>query len=187
MVEKDREIRVTNRDRGSVGYLIPDLGNLNRQFESGETKTITYEELEKLSWIPGGDYILKNCLVIHDEEAVQQLLNGVEPEYYYNKDDIKRLLTTGTLDEFLDCLDFAPDGVKNMIKDMSVALPLNDVAKRQAILEKLNFDVTKALQIEAATREKDTAEEPASKRRAAAPAAEDKAVTPVRRIIKKTE
>ena len=187
MVEKDREIRVTNRDRGSVGYVIPDLGNLNRQFESGETKTIPFDELEKLSWVPGGDYILKNCLVIHDEEAVQELLNGVEPEYYYNKDDIKRLLTTATLNEFLDCLDFAPEGVLNMVKDMAVALPLNDVAKRQAILEKLNFDVTKALEIEAAVKNNTTPkEEPASKRRAATPATEDK-TTPVRRILKKTD
>ena len=74
-----------------------------------------------------------------------------------------------------------------MVKDMAVALPLNDVAKRQAILEKLNFDVTKALEIEAAVKNNTIPkEEPASKRRAATPATEDKA-TPVRRIIKKTE
>ena len=58
MVDKDKIIKVTNRDKGSVGYIIPDLGNLNRQFQPGETKDLTFEELQKLSWIPGGMYIL---------------------------------------------------------------------------------------------------------------------------------
>lgn len=186
MVEKTREIEVTNRDRGSVGYIIPDLGNLNRQFESGETKTITFEELEKLTWIPGGKYILDNCLVIHDEEAVNELLNGVEPEYYYSKEDIKRLLTTGTIEEFLDCLDFAPEGVKNLVKDMAMELPLNDVAKRQAILDKMGFDVTKALELKAIAEPEEEKVE-TSKRRAATPSKTTEA-TPARRvIIKKTE
>jgi len=56
-------------------------------------------------------------------------------------------MQTGSLDEFLDCLDFAPDVVKDMIKDISVTLPLNDVAKRDAIKEKLNFDVARAIEI----------------------------------------
>lgn len=185
MVEKTREIEVTNRDRGSVGYIIPDLGNLNRQFESGETKTITFEELEKLAWIPGGKYILDNCLVIHDEEAVNELLNGVEPEYYYSKEDIKRLLTTGTIEEFLDCLDFAPEGVKNLVKDIAMELPLNDVAKRQAILDKMGFDVTKALELKAIAEPEEEKVE-TSKRRAAAPSKTTEAA-PARRVIKKVE
>ena len=45
MVEKNREIKLTNRDNGTVGYTIPDL-NLHRTFSGGETKTITFEELE---------------------------------------------------------------------------------------------------------------------------------------------
>ena len=185
MVEKTREIEVTNRDRGSVGYIIPDLGNLNRQFESGETKTITFEELEKLSWIPGGRYILDNCLVIHDEEAINALLNGVEPEYYYSKEDIKKLLMTGTIEEFLDCLDFAPEGVKNLVKDVAVELPLNDVEKRKAILDKLGFDVTKALELKAIT-DSDGEVAETSKRRAAVPSKSTEAA-PARRVIKKTE
>ena len=42
---KNREIKLTNRDNGTVGYTIPDL-NLHRTFSGGETKTITFEELE---------------------------------------------------------------------------------------------------------------------------------------------
>ena len=34
-----------------------------------------------------------------------------------------------------------------MIKDMAVTLPLNDIAKRDAIKNKIGFDVTKAIEI----------------------------------------
>jgi len=39
-------------------------------------------------------------------------------------------MTTGSLDEFLDCLDFAPSVIIDMIKVLAVDLPLNDVSKR---------------------------------------------------------
>ena len=70
-----------------------------------------------------------------------------EPEYHYSEEDVKKLLTSGTLDQFLDCLDFAPDVIKDMIKNLAVEMPLNDMNKRQAILDKFGFDVTKAIEI----------------------------------------
>lgn len=98
--------------------------------------------------MPGGDVILKNYLEIVDEDVAETLFNEKpEPEYHYSKEDVKKLLTTGTLDQFLDCLDFAPDAIKDMIKDLAVELQLNDMAKRQAIQDKLGFDVTKAIEI----------------------------------------
>ncbi len=147
MVNKDTLIKVINKDNGIVGYTVPDLG-VHRNFYPGETKEVTYEELEKLSFIPGGMVILKELLEITDREATKQLFSKEpEPEYHYTKDDVKQLLLTGTLDQFLDCLDFAPEVIKDMIKDMAVDLPLNDIAKRQAIQEKLGFDVTRAIEI----------------------------------------
>ena len=91
MIEKNALIKVTNRDSGFVGYSIPDLNNLYRKFAPGETKNITFEELEKLSWIQGGKRIIKNYLIIDNEEAVAELLGEVEPEYYYSEEDIKKL------------------------------------------------------------------------------------------------
>jgi len=130
MINKDTLIKVINKDNGVVGYTVPDLG-VHRNFYPGETKEVTYEELEKLSFIPGGMVILKELLEITDREAIKQLFSKEpEPEYHYTKDDVKQLLLTGTLDQFLDCLDFAPEVIKDMIKDMAVDLPLNDMAKR---------------------------------------------------------
>ena len=49
-------------------------------------------------------------------------------------------------DDFLDCLDFAPVGVIDLIKQLAVSLPLNDMEKREAIKNKFGFDVTKAIE-----------------------------------------
>lgn len=146
MLDKNTIIKVTNRSNGSTGYAIPDLGNLQRVFQSGETKELTMEELRKLSYIPGGMFLLRNNLVLDNPEAVAELLNEVEPEYYYTEEDIKTLLTTGTLAQFEDCLDFAPEGTINLVKKLSVELELNDVSKRKALLEKTGFNVTSAIE-----------------------------------------
>lgn len=155
MLEKDTLIKVRNRDNGTVGYTIPELGNLHREFAQNETKEITMDELRKLSWVNGGKELLKDYLVIEDKEAISELLGEVEPEYNYTEEDIKNLLIKGTLDEFLDCLDFAPEGVINLIKKLAVDLKLNDVQKREAILEKTGFNVTSAIMINEETSEEE--------------------------------
>lgn len=147
MLDKNTMVKVTNRDNGSVGYSIPDLGNLHRSFASGETKEIPMEELRKLSYISGGKVILKQYLVIDNPEAVEELLGEVEPEYYYNEDRVKDLLLNGSLDELMDCLDFAPEGTINLVQKLAVDLKLNDIQKRKAITEKTGFNIDSAVEI----------------------------------------
>ena len=147
MIDKNKMVKVINKFSGTVGYDVPEMG-VHRNFYPKESKEISFEELERLSFIPGGDMILRNYLEIVDEDVIMALFNEKpEPEYHYSENDVKQLLTTGSLDQFLDCLDFAPDVIKDMIKDLAVELPLNDMAKRQAIQDKLGFDVTKAIEI----------------------------------------
>ena len=151
MLQNNTKIKVTNRDNGRVGYTIPDLGNLHRVFEAFETKTLSFEELKKLSYRPGGLTILRDYLFIDNAEAVEDLLNlkqnEVAPEYFYTKEDVDNLLLNGSLDELLDCLDFAPVGVVDLVKNEAVNLKINAIDKRQAILEKTGFSVDKAIAI----------------------------------------
>ena len=158
-MERSTIIKVLNRDSGAVIYTIPEMNGLRRVFQAGETKEITFEELQKLSYIPGGMPILRDSLVILDnKEAIRELLGQVEPEYEYSRDDVINLLKNGSMDEFLDCLDFAPEGVKDLVKTLAVELPVNDVSKRQAILEKLGFSVDNAIKIKNETAEPDQEE-----------------------------
>lgn len=140
-------IKVTNRGVGSLGYTLPEL-RIMRHFTPRETKEITFEELKALSYADGGMAIIEQNLAVKDREALKALNVEVEPEYFYGEEEIKRIMVTGSMDEFLDLLDFAPDGVLEIVKNLAVNMPLNDVGKRDAILEKLSFNVTKAIEIQ---------------------------------------
>ena len=146
-MEPNTRIKVRNRSAGSVGYTIPDLGSYPRHFAPKETKEIPFTELEKLSFLPGGECLLSEYLVIEDLEARRLLLGHVEMEYDYTQGDVRRLLTSGSLDEFLDCLDFAPLGVIDEIKQIAVEIELPDMRKRNAIQQKTGFNVTRAIEI----------------------------------------
>lgn len=135
---------VKNRSAGVATYRIPELG-IRRTFQAGEVKKISAEELEKLTYRPGGMALLANFLQILDAEGIQKVGLKPEPEYYMSERDVANLMMNGSLDAFLDCLDFAPPGVIDLIKKLSVSLPLTDFNKCKALKEKTGFDCGAAL------------------------------------------
>lgn len=143
-MDNNKIFMVKNRSASRTIYRIPE-DNIRREFAPGETKKITFAELEKLGFQPGGNEIMANFLQIMDSEAINNLGIKTEPEYNMSEQDIVNLLKFGSLDAFLDCLDFAPIGVKDIIKKLAVSLPLEDYEKRKALKEKMGFDVDKAL------------------------------------------
>ena len=136
--------KVKNRGAGHITYKIPEDG-IRRSFAPGEVKTISYEELEKLTYQPGGMAILASFLQVQDEEVITNFNIKAEPEYHMSEADVIKLLREGSLDSFLDALDFAPIGVIDLIKKFSVEMPLTDMSKRKALKEKTGFDVDAAL------------------------------------------
>lgn len=171
MIDEKKIVRVTNRDNGHVGYRIPDMNNLVRDFSANETKNITVEELKKLAYISGGPTLIRDYLVIEDPEVVEEILGDVEPEYYYNEEDVKKLLLNGSLDELKDCIEFAPKGTVDLVKQLAVELPLNDVTKRKAILDMTGFNVDAAIMINEET--KDEVEDTRRVRRVSEPVKEE--------------
>lgn len=143
---------VKNRSAGVAVYKVPELG-VRRSFQPGETKKISAEELEKLTYRPGGMAILANFLQIQDVEGIEKVGLHPQPEYHMSEQDIVKMLKEGSLDEFLDCLDFAPPGVIDLVKKLSVSLPLGDIQKRQALKEKTGFDCDAALRHEIESKE----------------------------------
>lgn len=158
----NKTVNVLNRGTGEVGYTLPDSG-IRRNWMPGEVKkNMVVGELEQVTYIPGGLKLMQKYLVINDQEVCDYLGLETEPEYFYTEEDVRTLLVSGTLDQLLDCLDFAPGGVIDLIKKLSIEVRLNDVAKREAIKKAIGFDVTAAIaNVDYAT--SDDAEEPASK------------------------
>ena len=136
---------VKNRSTSRVVYQIPSL-NIRREFAPGESMKISFKELQKFMYEPGARALLENFLQINEDKVLQDLNIKTQPEYFLNEQQIKDLLLTGSQEAFLDCLDFAPVGVIDLIKAYAVSLPLSDYNKRQALKEKIGFDVDKALE-----------------------------------------
>lgn len=144
MIKADTKYNVKNRSSSTVVYRIPE-SNLRREFAPGETKQIPFEELEKLTYQQGGREMLEQFLQIVDEAVTSDLNVHREIEYDMSEAQVRDLLLRGSLDSFLDALDFAPIGVIDLIKTLAVQLPLTDLNKRKALKDKTGFDVDKAL------------------------------------------
>ena len=136
--------KVKNRGASTVVYRIPDTG-VRREFQPGQTLSISSEELEQLTYQPGGAALLSQFLQIQDLDALKQFNVRTEPEYHMSEADVVALIKTGSLDAFLDALDFAPIGVIDLIKKLAVEIPMVDIPKRKALKEKTGFDVEAAL------------------------------------------
>lgn len=160
----NRPIEVMNRSNGFVAYVIPDK-HIRREFNPRETKKVEFDELVEVSMQAGGRELLYHYLMIKDANSMREILNvNEEPEYWLTEAKIPDWMASCSLNEFKDALDFAPQGVKDLIKKFAVSLPLNDVAKREAILTILGFDVTKAIEVnrESAAAGEESANAPAS-------------------------
>lgn len=148
MIEKTTTIqyvKVTNRNNGYTGYTLTN--GQKRLFNIGETKQISIDELRELSQIDGGEYMLRNYLIVNDKSALDFLNIDPEPEYYYTEKEIKVLLEEGSLDQLEDALNFAPQGVIDLIKDISIKIELPDTRKRKMIFDKTGFSVDNAITV----------------------------------------
>lgn len=149
--------RVKNRSAGRICYMIPEDG-VTRGFNPGETKLIGYDELLKLTYQPGGREIMANFLQIQSEKILTDFNIPTQPEYDMSEQQIIELLKSGSYEQFLDCLDYAPVGVIDLVKKYSVELPLGDLNKREALKNKTGFDVETALK----NKKAELADEPAA-------------------------
>ncbi len=153
---------VKNRSASVVVYSIPEDG-IRREFAPSEEKIVTKEELDKLSFQAGGRELMTNFLQIKNAQVREELGIHTEPEYDYSEEQIMELILNGSQDAFLDCLDFAPTGIIDLIKEMSVMLPMTDTRKIEALRNKTGFDLEVALKnkaAEAAEEESPVAETP---------------------------
>lgn len=178
MAKKNVVYSVKNVSAGVVIYKIPEI-NIRREFMAGETKSgISFEELEKLTYQAGGRELLANYLQIVDKKVLQDLGVTTEPEYFYTEEKIINIMKNGTLDEFLDLLDFAPIGRLDLIKKFAVSLPLTDTVKIEHILKKTGFDVSKAIRMDKADKAVEQTAAPAKGNRRRVAIDEDTAPAP---------
>lgn len=158
-MDKNTLVRVSNRSGGTVVYSVPEM-HVIRTFTERETKEVPFAELQAVSYQMGGRALLYHYLMIEDETALRALINGKEePEYWLTAEKIPSWINDSSMDEFTDALNFAPVGVKELIKQYAVSVPLNDIRKCDLIKEKLDFDVETAIKNNKADKEAEAAKE----------------------------
>lgn len=187
MISDTKLISVRNRNNGTTGYTLRDGSKETRLWVEGETKKISFGELKKVSWLPGGPELLRDFLVIEDKEALEALQIGVnieeQPEYFYSEAQIRDLLFNGSLDELKDFLDFSPEGGIEIAKEIAVKEEIPDIRKRDIISEATGFNINTAIEISRMANEdngENAGGEGPKQRRAAKPNVEQKAA-PARR------
>lgn len=172
MATNNKMYVVKNRSASMVVYKIPEDG-IRREFAPGESKKIHFNELEKLSYQSGGRALMANFLQITDEDVTNNLNIHTEAEYYMSEEQIVDLIKNGSYDAFLDCLDYAPVGVIDLLKKYAVSLPVTDINKRKALKDKTGFDVDVAIKNIEAEKAEDAG-------------AEDNQITPVEKTATTT-
>ena len=123
--------------------------------------------------------------LIQDKDIAHEFspLVSNEPEYNYTKEDIIKLVRFGSLDEFLDALDFAPEGVIELIKTVSIELPLTDTQKMQAYKDKKGTDLANLIKINEEAKKEQVETKATQQRRVATNVEEKETVQqPVRRV-----
>ncbi len=138
-------MKVTNRSDGIVTYKLDEL-NTRRVFNINETKEIDEKEMEALYQKDGGNYMIRHYLMVQDEAWVAKHFEA-PMEYYWGVAEITACVKNDSVDLFSETLDYAPDGVLDLIKSVSWKLPLTDLNKIQVIRDKLGFDVMAAIAI----------------------------------------
>ena len=168
MIKDDTLINVRNRNNGTTGYTLADGAKETRLWAENEVKKITFAELKRVSYLPGGAELLRDYLVIEDPAAIEALNVGIDiqeqPEYLYTENEIRNLLFNVSLDELKDFLDFSPDGGIEIAKQIAVNEELPDMRKRKIISEATGFNINTAIEINDMMKDNGVAEEAAPKK-----------------------
>lgn len=184
MEDKNRKISVKNRSAATVIITIPNR-HIRVTLQPGQTvNSLTFADIEDFSYQPGGEKMLQEYLQLGELDIAQLSIGQPQPEYNYSEEDILNLLKPANpdnLDAFLDCLDFAPTGVIDLVKKYAVSLPLTDTRKLEAIKESTGFDAAAAIR-HLEEEKNEGAEEPKAPARRVV-SEPKKTTTPGRRVV----
>ena len=183
-VKDDDVIEITNLLDCTCGYIV-DLTGVHRILPPHASFKVKASELRELFYQRGGQELLHDYIRVGNKALAQEFGVDVDntPEYNWGRKDVIDALNNPNIDILLDALDFAPDGIKQLIADVAVETEVADVNKRKAISDKLGIDVDAMITNKnLAAQEAKEKEEKPTRRRAAA-----KKTTTSTRRVKKTD
>ena len=142
-VPDSTQVKVRNMVDYTVGYRIEE-DNVRRQFSPHEVKTVTAGELRKLDYTRGGHVLLTSYLAVQNKSLAEEF--GIEEdvfsnEYNWDAARVDEVLLSEPIEILQDAMDFAPEGILQLIKDRAIALRLDSMDKRKVISDGMNIDL----------------------------------------------
>lgn len=136
------KIDVVSKNNGSVSLTDP-ITRIGRTWQkAGDVISLTEDEIMSMSTMPGAMFIFKNYLIIKDEKFAAELFREeIQPEYFYDKETICKLLKEGSDEQLEDALNFGGEGVVELIKDCALELRIESYNKRELIHKASGCDV----------------------------------------------
>lgn len=142
-------MKVYNRSDGNITYSLPEL-DTRRVFSLGESKDLDPKEMEALYQLDGGKTLIEEYLLVDDEAWVKAHWDA-PLEYFWKEAEIKKCLREDSLELFQETLEYAPQGVIDLIKMFAWKLPITDLNKVEAIRQATGFDVMAAIDVMSAS------------------------------------
>ena len=140
-------MKVMNRSTGQAGYALPEL-NIRRVFNIGEIKELKDNEIRALYNTDAGRGMLTHILQVQNKDFVlKEIWPDAPIEYFWTIEDIKKCIYEDSVELFAETIDYAPDGVVDIIKDLAWRGPMNDLNKCNVLRDKLGFDPIAAHEI----------------------------------------
>lgn len=137
------KVMVRNLTNNDVVYIDNNGGVSSRiVFHGQQEMPISKDLLDRMRYDIGGSTLVRDYLSVKDEAFREEI--GVpedQIEYDYKQEDVIKLLKDNNIDAIADALDFGPLGIKEMIVDEAVMLPINNRDLMVLIYEKTGRNV----------------------------------------------
>ena len=184
-MSEDR-VLVRNLTNYDVIYVDNNGGVQSRVvFKAQQQQPLNREMVERMRYDTGGSYLIKHYLSVQDEEIRQEIgISSEDVEYDYTEEDVLTLLENDDVPGILDALDFGPEGIKDLIVEKAVSLPIKNQDTIKAISEKTGQNIQNKINlIEQLSKETTSQESEASKKAEGAASGRRKPVSTNKKII----
>ncbi len=144
----DTLVSIRNMVNHKVVYVLPDW-NRKVVFEPFQERKIPAGELRALHYTTGGYNLLHDYLCVENADLRAEFeIPKDQIEYDWKLDDIKHLLldNNALIESLQDALDFAPEGIREMIIDYAVIWRIPDSNKRKVISQMTGIDIDKQIE-----------------------------------------
>lgn len=160
-------IPVRNMVNHKVVYKVPDQ-NRRIVFEPFQERKIAVSELRALHYTSGGESLLHDFLCVKNAELCEEFnIPKDQIEYDWTLDDIKHILldSNANIDALKDALDFAPEGIREMIIDYAVSWKIPDTNRRKVITQMTGINIDRQIEFLEMTKDEEGQQDDAPSQR----------------------